>query len=156
MAFDKNMWRDGRKAESSKKGTGEHFFSSKNDNENFFNASVGEISIVGLQTLRGDGKEIKPFNVVIFSDGHQLSTSRFFAAKGVKWPVGGSIAKWDYLAAKAAAGSLNSLRVTPVEVKIGEERSTTDGRKFTPVTYVFEEVEFPTLSQKEEEFLSAE
>lgn len=155
--FDRKAWEAGRKAESNKRSNGT-FFSSKEDSEEHFNKSAGnELTVVGLAPVSGDKDNgIDPYNVVLFDDGHQLSTSRFFNARGLKWPVGGNTAKWDYLTACIINGT--KITCTPVEVLVGEERTTNDGRKFNPVTYVFEQMDKPfpptdmsVLETKEEE-----
>lgn len=87
--------------EKNRKGTGASFFSSKEGNDNYFGSQevVGQrLKVTGIQNVvPEEGSTIKPFNVVIFDDGHQLSTSRLFSAKGIKWPVGGNVAKMNYL-----------------------------------------------------------
>ena len=149
--YDKTSWQAGRKAEAAKRSNGV-FFSSKDDNAEYFNNSAGtELTIVGLAPIpaqKADEKAGTPaidaYNVVLFDDGHQLSTSRFFNAKGLKWPVGGNTAKWDYITACLINGV--KLSVTPKQVIVGESRKTRDGRDFIPVTYEFEEMAkaFPT------------
>lgn len=99
--------------ERSKKGTGANFFSSKEDNANYFNNSVGTLKVVGLEPIKGNG-DIKDFNVVMFDDGHQMSTSRFFSAKGIKFPVGGNVGKLTYLVSALEMGK--ELAVTPKSV----------------------------------------
>ena len=142
--FDKKTLEAGRKAESTKRSNGT-FFSSKEDNEEYFNNSNGvELRVVGVANIPADNG-IPSFNVVLFDDGHQLSTSRFFNAKGLKWPVGGNTAKWDYL--NACIANDTKVVVTPEKVVVGEERDITTGarkgEKFTPITYYFEEKELP-------------
>ena len=142
--FDKKTLVAGRKAEAAKRSNGT-FFSSKSDNDEFFDkAKDVELRIVGVANVpASDG--IPTFNVVLFDDGHQLSTSRFFNAKGLKWPVGGNTAKWDYL--NACLANDTKIVVTPDHVAVGEERDITTGaragEKFTPVTYYFVEKELP-------------
>lgn len=146
--FNKDAWKAGRKAEANKRSNGV-FFSSKDDSAEYFNTSAGtKLTVVGLAPIAAQAEDkdkglekIDAYNVVLFDDGHQMSTSRFFTAKGLKWPVGGNAAKWDYLTACLANGT--TISVVPKEVIVGAERNTRDGRKFTPVTYYFEEMEKP-------------
>ena len=144
--FDKKTLLAGRKAESKKNSNGT-YFSSKSDNDEYFNNSASQnLRIVGVAHQEPNG-DVPAFNVVLFDDGHQMSTSRFFNAKGLKWPVGGNVAKWDYL--NAALANDTKIVVTPQKVVVGEERTITNensprkGEKFTPVTYYFEEMELP-------------
>jgi len=131
----------GRKAEAAKRSNGS-FFSSKEENDECFNKYAGkELQIVGTANIPARD-DIPSFNVVLFDDAHQLSTSRFFNAKGIKWPVGGNIAKWDYINACIANGT--KLVVTPEKVVVGEERAVAGSdRKFQPVTYYFQECALP-------------
>ena len=131
----------GRKAEAAKRSNGS-FFSSKEENDECFNKYAGkELQIVGTANVPARD-DIPSFNVVLFDDAHQLSTSRFFNAKGIKWPVGGNVAKWDYLNACIANGT--KLVVTPEKVVVGEEREIAGSdRKFQPVTYYFQECALP-------------
>ena len=156
--FDKKTLVAGRKAEAAKRSNGT-FFSSKSDNDEHFDRCAGsELRIVGVANQPANG-DIPSFNVVLFDDGHQLSTSRFFNAKGLKWPVGGNTAKWDYL--NACLANDTKVVVTPKKVVVGEEREITaegprKGNKFTPVTFYFEEQELPktdmsVIMDKEEE-----
>lgn len=156
--FDKKTLVAGRKAEAAKRSNGT-FFSSKSDNDEHFDKSAGQsLRIVGVANQPANG-DIPSFNVVLFDDGHQLSTARFFNAKGLKWPVGGNTAKWDYL--NACLANDTKVSVTPQKVVVGEEREITaegprKGQKFTPVTYYFEEMELPktdmsVIMDKEEE-----
>lgn len=157
--FDKKTLVAGRKAEAAKRSNGT-FFSSKSDNDEHFDKSAGQsLRIVGVANQPANG-DIPSFNVVLFDDGHQLSTARFFNAKGLKWPVGGNTAKWDYL--NACLANDTKVSVTPQKVVVGEERTITNensprkGEKFTPVTYYFEEMELPktdmsVIMDKEEE-----
>ena len=155
--FDKKTLQAGRKAESAKRSNGT-FFSSKSDNDEHFDKSAGQnLRIVGVANIPAAG-EVPSFNVVLFDDGHQLSTSRFFNAKGLKWPVGGNTQKWDYL--NACLANETKIVVTPQKVVVGEERDITNGprkgEKFTPVSYYFEEMELPktdmsVIMDKEEE-----
>jgi len=144
--FDKKTYEAGRKAEAAKRSNGT-FFSSKSDNDEHFDKSAGqELRIVGVANQPASG-DIPSFNVVLFDDGHQLSTARFFNAKGIKWPVGGNTNKWAYL--NAAIANDTKIVVTPQKVVVGEERTITNensprkGEKFSPVTYYFEDVELP-------------
>lgn len=144
--FDKKTLFAGRKAESQKRSNGT-FFSSKQDSDELFDKSAGnELRIVGVANIPSSGN-VPTFNVVLFDDGHQLSTSRFFNAKGLKWPVGGNTAKWDYI--NACLANDTKVTVTPSKVVVGAEREITNensprkGQKFTPVTYYFEEQELP-------------
>jgi len=144
--FDKKTLLTGRKVESQKRSNGS-FFSSKSDNDEFFDKSAGnELRVVGVANIPADSeRDVPSFNVVLFDDGHQLSTNRFFNAKGLKWPVGGNTAKWDYL--NACLANDTKVTVTPQKVVVGEERDVTTGprkgEKFTPVTYYFEEQALP-------------
>ena len=155
--IDSVTYNAGRTAESKKKSNGV-FFSSKEDNDENFNKFTGEeLRVVGVAHVgKNKDSEIDAYNVVCFDDGHQLSTSRFFTARGLKWPVGGNTAKWDYL--NACLANDTKISVTVDKVVVGEERTTNDGRKFNPVTYYFEPMELPKtdmsvladLIQKEE------
>ena len=155
--FDKKTLVAGRKAESAKRSNGT-FFSSKSDNDEHFDKSAGQnLRIVGVANIPATN-EVPSFNVVLFDDGHQLSTSRFFNAKGLRWPVGGNTQKWDYI--NACLANDTKLTVTPQKVVVGEERDITTGpragQKFTPVTYYFEEMDLPktdmsVIMDKEEE-----
>ena len=160
--FDRTSWETGRKNETAKRSNGV-FFSSKDDSAEYFNnAANTPLTVVGLAPVAAQKEDkekgieaMNAYNVVLFDDGHQLSTSRFFNARGLKWPVGGNAAKWDYLTAALINGT--KITVTPKEVLVGESRKTRDGRDFTPVTYVFEEMDkaFPatdmSVLEKEEE-----
>ena len=144
--FDKKTLLAGRKAESRKNSNGT-YFSSKQDNDEYFDRSAGvSLRVVGVAHQNANG-DIPEFNVVLFDDGHQMSTSRFFNARGLKWPVGGNVAKWDYL--NACLANETKIDVVPAKVIVGEEREITNensprkGEKFTPVTYVFEDKELP-------------
>lgn len=143
--FNRSAWQVGRKAETSKKNSGNTFFSSKDGVDKFDNFSGQTLKIVGLQTVKGTD-DVPDYNVVMFDDGHQLSTSRFFTAKGLKWPVGGNAAKYDYITACLVNGTV--VEVTPDKVVIGEEQTIKNGdrkgQKFSPVTYYFEEKELPS------------
>lgn len=146
--FDKSVWQTGRNVESKKRNNGV-FFSSKEDNAEYFNNSEGTtLTVVGLATVPPQKEDkdrgiqaMDAYNVVLFDDGHQLSTNRFFNAKGLKWPVGGNSAKWDYLTACQINGT--KISVIPKEVKVGDARQTRDGREWTPVTYCFQEMDKP-------------
>lgn len=90
-----------RATTAASKGTGSNYFSSKSENDNFF----GKEGVKGtpiritdyVNIPKVEGSNINAHNVVIFDDGHQMSESRFFSAKGIKWPVGGKQGKCDYL-----------------------------------------------------------
>ena len=163
--FNRKAWESGRKVESEKRGSGNQFFSTKKDNENYFGSDefIGkELKIVGLHTVPPQKEDkaknvraMKSFNVVLFDDGHQMSTTAFFGARGIKWPVGGNANKWDYLNAVIANGE--ELSVVPTEL-IATPLKTTDGKPAKWVdgvltacpekeqenryTYKFEETEF--------------
>jgi len=156
--YDRKTFLTGRGVESKKRSNGV-FFSSKADSEECFDKSAGkELRVVGVANVPANG-DVPSFNVVLFDDGHQMSTSRFFSAKGLKWPVGGNTGKWDYL--NACLANDTKIIVIPQKVIIGEEREITTegprkGQKFTPVTYYYEEKELPktdmsVLEEKEEE-----
>lgn len=101
------------KVESSRRSS-ESFFSSKSDNDNYFdNVKGNTLRIVGLEHVPANG-DIKAFNVVKFDDGHQMSTNKFFSAKGLKWPVGGNVAKLNYLA--SALETDTAIEVIPSKV----------------------------------------
>jgi hypothetical protein len=90
-----------RATTAASKGTGSNYFSSKSENDNFF----GKEGVKGtpirvtdyVNIPKSEDSNINAHNVVIFDDGHQMSESRFFSAKGIKWPVGGKQGKCDYL-----------------------------------------------------------
>lgn len=150
----------------------EAFFSSKEDNDNYFGSVTGQsLTIVGLENVPANG-DIRAFNVVKFDDGHQMSTSKFFAARGLKWPVGGNALKLSYLA--SALERNTKISVVPASIKVtpmkradgsfvgargtdGNTTSTNDESKaLKAVTYYFEEqnlpkVEMVDFTEKEEE-----
>lgn len=133
--FNRSEWTKGRKVEADKRGSGNQFFSTKKENENYFKQDgfIGsELTVVGLHTLPGRAADpaknvraIKPFNVVLFNDGHQMSTTAFFAARGIKWPVGGNANKYDYLTACLING--NNIKVTPSDL-IEAPLKTSEGK----------------------------
>lgn len=160
--FSKSSIKKMIQSESESSST-ESFFSSKSNNENYFNKFAGKpMKIVGLENVTPKDASIKPFNVVKFDCGMQLSTKRFFAARGLSWPVGGNANKLAYLASAIEAGE--SIEVTPTEVttrpmtyadgsfvgprdpKTGNVTKTTDEKKaLLAVTYHFEEKELPAV-----------
>jgi hypothetical protein len=148
------------KAESERRSS-ESFFSSKEGDNFFGNAKGNPLRIVGLEHVKANG-EIGAFNVVKFDDGHQMSTSKFFAARGLKWPVGGNVAKLGYIASALETGT--DIEVTPQEVKTAPmkrrdgtfvgPRDEKTGKNTTAkdektalqaVTYYFEEQELPAV-----------
>ena len=156
--FNKQAYAAGRKVESSKRGSGAQYFSSK-DGDEFFDKYAGtEITIVGVHSNAAskakDGSEIKAHNVVLFSDGHQMSTTAFYAAKGLRWPVGGNVGKWDYLNAALASGvelSVTPLKVTRTMYMVGDKPAHFKGGALEAcnekdadyrATYFFEEQDF--------------
>ena len=110
--FDKKAYAAMVKSESARRSS-ESFFSSKEDNENYFGSVTGSLKVVGVEPVPANGN-IKAFNVVKFDDGHQLSTSRFFSAKGLRWPVGGNVAKLNYLCSALESGT--EIEVQPKQV----------------------------------------
>lgn len=148
------------KAESERRPS-ETFFSSK-EGDNFFGNSKGQtLRIVGLEHVKANG-DVKAFNVIKFDDGHQMSTAKFFAAKGLKWPVGGNVNKLAYIA--SALENEVIIEVVPQEVTLAPMKRR-DGTYVGPrdektqkttvakdeksalqaVTYHFEEQEFKPI-----------
>lgn len=91
-----------------KSGTRSQYFSSKAQtsdgavNENYFNSFKDkQLRIVGVEpveaTTASDGTRINGHNRVLFDDGHMMSTSALFNAKGLRWPVGGNKEKLRYI-----------------------------------------------------------
>lgn len=148
------------KAESERRSS-ESFFSSK-EGDNFFGNVKGQsLRIVGLEHVKANGS-IGAFNVIKFDDGHQMSTSKFFAARGLKWPVGGNVAKLGYVASALETGV--AIEVVPQEVtstpmkrrdgtfvgprdeKTGKTTTAKDEKSaLQAVTYHFEEQELPAV-----------
>ena len=110
--FDKKAYSAMVKSESARRSS-ESFFSSK-EGDNYFGSVTGSLKIVGIEPVGANGN-IKAFNVVKFDDGHQMSTSRFFSAKGLRWPVGGNVAKLNYLCSALETGV--EIEVQPKDVK---------------------------------------
>lgn len=153
------------KNEQEKRGTGSVFFSSKetaedgSENAEFFNSFAGQkLRVVGMEPATFTSEEVKDakgkvtqeartqnYNVVIFDDGHQMSTSRFFTAKGIHWPVGGNVAKATYIAKAVNSGT--ALEVIPESVSVSQ-RKRRDGSNFDLVSYKFEDTEFPALEEE--------
>ena len=150
----------------------EAFFSSKEENTNYFGSATGQtLTVVGLENVTPKDATIRAFNVVKFDDGHQMSTNKFFSARGLRWPVGGNLLKLQYLASALENGV--KIEVTPQEVKSvpmkyndgkfvgprndkGETTKITDESKaLRAVTYYFEEQNLPKVDlvdfNKEEE-----
>ena len=159
--FDKKGIALMQKTESDRRSS-ESFFSSK-EGDNFFGNVKGQaLKVVGLEHIKANG-EIGAFNVVKFDDGHQMSTSKFFSARGLKWPVGGNVAKLGYIASALETGV--GIEVTPQDVTstpmkrrdgtyVGERGA--DGKNailqekdkakaLTAVTYYFEEQVLPNV-----------
>lgn len=148
------------KTESERRSS-ESFFSSK-EGDNFFGNVKGQtLRIVGLEHVKANGS-IGAFNVIKFDDGHQMSTSKFFAARGLKWPVGGNVAKLGYIA--SALENSVGIEVVPQEVtsapmkrrdgtfvgprdeKTGKTTNAKDANSaLQAVTYHFEEQELPAV-----------
>lgn len=170
--FDRRAYAAGRKTEAQKRGSGAQYFSSKEGDEFFDNYKDVEITIVGVHpnppSKAQDGSEIKAHNVVLFSDGHQMSTTAFYAAKGLRWPVGGNVGKWDYLNAALATGkeiSVTPQKVTRTMYKVGDKpahfkngilEACAEKDADYRATYYFEEQTLPTvdmsvLEEKENE-----
>lgn len=139
----------------------ESFFSSKEGDNFFGNAKGSALRVVGLEHVKANG-DIAAFNVVKFDDGHQMSTSKFFSAKGLKWPVGGNVAKLSYIASALETGV--GIEVTPQDVKVtpmqrrdgsfvgprdektGKTTTAKDAKSaLQAVTYYFEEQELPAV-----------
>ena len=99
-------------------GTGANWFSMKEDNEEFIGSVHTPLTIVDIanipSTTTSDGTKINAHNVVIFNDGHQLSTRRFFGAKGISWPVGSNSSKAEYVIGALEGGV--KLTITPDKV----------------------------------------
>lgn len=147
------------KAESERRSS-ESFFSSKGGDNFFGNAKGQALRVVGLEHVKANG-EIGAFNVVKFDDGHQMSTSKFFSARGLKWPVGGNVAKLGYVASALETGV--GIEVTPQDVKVtpmkrrdgtfvgprdakGQTTVAKDEKSaLQAVTYYFEEQELPAV-----------
>lgn len=167
--FDKKSYAAMAKAESARRSS-ESFFSSK-EGDNYFGLVTGQpLKVVGLEPVPANGT-IKAFNVVKFDDGHQMSTSRFFAAKGLRWPVGGNVGKLNYLL--SSLENEVTIEVTPKEVTsapmmrrdgtyvgdggsvlqpvdIKDEKGKVTGKgapagALAAVTYHFEEQELPAV-----------
>lgn len=153
------------KTESERRSS-ESFFSSK-EGDNFFGNVKGQtLRVVGLEHVKANG-EVGAFNVVKFDDGHQMSTSKFFSARGLKWPVGGNVAKLGYIASALETGV--GIEVIPQEVTstpmkrrdgtyVGERGA--DGKNailqekdkakaLQAVTYHFEEQELPAVEMQD-------
>ena len=109
--FDKKAYAAMVKSESTRRSS-ESFFSSK-EGDNYFGNVTGSLKVVGVEPVPANGN-IKAFNVVKFDDGHQMSTSRFFSAKGLRWPVGGNVAKLNYLCSALESGT--EIEVQPKQV----------------------------------------
>lgn len=109
--FDKKAYAAMVKSEASRRSS-ESFFSSK-EGDNYFGNVQGSLKVVGVEPVPANGN-IKAFNVVKFDDGHQMSTSRFFSAKGLRWPVGGNVAKLNYLCSALESGT--EIEVQPKSV----------------------------------------
>ena len=163
--FDKRGIALMQKTENDRRSS-ESFFSSKEGDNFFGNAKDVTLRVVGLEHVKGNG-EVGAFNVVKFNDGHQMSTSKFFSAKGLRWPVGGNVAKLNYLA--SALETEVAIEVTPSDVKVTPMRRRdgsyvgpkgADGKNATltagkdgavpagaleAVTYIFEEQELPAV-----------
>ena len=154
--------------EARKKGTGNVYFSSKEDNENYFGTLAGQkLNIVGVTPVENADDPSFNHNVVLFDDGHQLSTSRFFAAAGIKWPVGGNTGKINYLMQALEQGK--TLSVIPESVKVsyiqkadgtyrvGENWVPADAKGKVPqgaatsAKYTFKPVTFPKVEIDEED-----
>lgn len=113
--IDKKAYSAMVRTESSRRSS-ESFFSSKEDNDNYFGKVAGQtLRIVGVEPVAAQPKSnIGAYNVVKFDDGHQLSTNKFFSAKGLRWPVGGNVAKLNYIC--SALENNTTIEVTPIEV----------------------------------------
>lgn len=148
------------KAESERRSS-ESFFSSKEGDNFFGNAKGSALRIVGLEHIKANGP-VGAFNVVKFDDGHQMSTSKFFAAKGLKWTVGGNLNKLAYIASALETDTV--IEVTPQDVKVapmqrrdgtfvgprdektGQTTIAKDAKSaLQAVTYYFEEQELPAV-----------
>ena len=160
--FDKKSITLMQKTESDRRSS-ESFFSSKEGDNFFGNAKGSSLRVVGLEHVKANG-EVGAFNVIKFNDGHQMSTSKFFSAKGLRWPVGGNVAKLNYVA--SALENDTVIEVVPQDVKstpmmrrdgtyVGERGA--DGKNailqekdkakaLQAVTYYFEEQELPNVS----------
>ena len=165
--FSKKAYAAMVKSESARRSS-ESFFSSK-EGDNYFGNVTGTLKVVGVEPVAAKG-DIKAFNVVKFDDGHQMSTSRFFSAKGLRWPVGGNVAKLNYLCSALEAGTeieVQPKQVTstpmmrrdgtyvgnggavlkPIEKKEGNKVVGTEAPAgaLMAVTYHFEEQELPAV-----------
>ena len=110
--FDKKGIALMQKTESDRRSS-ESFFSSKEGDNFFGNAKGSPLRVVGLEHVKASG-EVGAFNVVKFDDGHQMSTNKFFSAKGLRWPVGGNVAKLNYLCSALESGT--EIEVQPKSV----------------------------------------
>lgn len=110
--FSKQDYAAMARTESARRSS-ESFFSSKEGDNYFKDAAGSPLKVVGLEHVKANG-EIGAFNVIKFNDGHQMSTSKFFAAKGLRWPVGGNVAKLGYIASALETGV--EIEVTPQDV----------------------------------------
>ena len=139
----------------------ESFFSSKEGDNFFGNVKGNALKVVGIEHVKANGS-VGAFNVVKFNDGHQMSTSKFFAARGLQWPVGGNVAKLNYLA--SALENEIAIEVTPQDVKVtpmqrrdgtfvgprdektGKTTTAKDAKSaLQAVTYYFEQQELPAV-----------
>jgi hypothetical protein len=139
----------------------ESFFSSKEGDNFFGNAKGNALKVVGIEHVKANGS-VGAFNVVKFNDGHQMSTSKFFSARGLQWPVGGNVAKLNYLA--SALENEVAIEVTPQDVKVtpmqrrdgtfvgprdektGKNTTAKDAKSaLQAVTYYFEQQELPAV-----------
>lgn len=148
------------KTESERRSS-ESFFSSKEGNNFFGNVKGQALRVVGLEHVKANGN-IGAFNVVKFDDGHQMSTSKFFSARGLKWPVGGNVAKLGYIASALETGVgievvPQNVTVTPMtrrdgtfvgprDEKTGKTTIAKDEKSaLQAATYYFEEQELPDV-----------
>lgn len=154
--------------ENRKRGTGAQYLSSKQDSEHFFE-KAGALTICDIKPVEGnvEGTDRK-WNVVLFSDNHQISATRLFDAKGLNWPVGGDEAKTNYLLDAIEAGKELTLTpkgiiTTPMKYRDGKyvcrENGRTVGKEgvkkgnkieapegaVMAVTYEFQPFSFPKL-----------
>jgi len=150
-----------------------NYFSTKEDNENYF-SNVEQVRIVGVEPVAASNG-INAHNRVLFDDGHMMSTSRLFSAKGLRWPVGGNQNKVEYLANALNQGIEMTLHPESVDTRHIQNREgkyyfgkKADGKDdwrelpkdetkheeflakaISTATYTFGEYTFPNLKDEE-------
>ena len=83
-----------------------------------------------------------------FDSGLEMSTSRFFTAKGLRWPVGGNLGKLRYLASALEQGT--AIEVVPEKVTVEKDREIKNGPRagqtFDLITYYFQSQKLPEVN----------